>query len=131
MANTPHRPLSPHLTAWRWHATMASSIFHRATGVANYIGAVLIAVWLVLTASGPEAYEIWETMTTGALGVLVTIALIGFTFSVSYHLLNGIRHLAWDAGLGFDPKGSNVRSILIFAAAIVITAGIWIIGGLS
>ena len=131
MANTPHRPLSPHLMQWRWHATMASSIFHRATGVANYVGAVLIAVWLVLTASGPDAYEIWETMTTGALGVLVSIALIGFTFSVSYHLLNGIRHLAWDIGLGFDPKGSNVRSIVIFAAAIVITAGIWIIGGLA
>lgn len=128
MAGNPNRPLSPHVQVWRWHPTMASSILHRATGVANYIGAILIAIWLILAAAGPDAYAVWQDANTGALGVVITIILIGFTFSVSYHLLNGIRHLAWDMGLGFDPKGSNFRSVLIIAAAAAFTAGAWIGG---
>lgn len=123
------RPLSPHLQVWRWHATMASSIAHRVSGSVNYAGAVLFTVWLVLVASGPEAYAAWEAFREGPFGVLVTLALIVFTLSLSYHLLNGLRHLAWDAGAGYDPKGSNRRSILIFAGAIVITALIWIFAG--
>lgn len=123
------RPLSPHLQVWRWHATMASSIAHRASGVANYVGAILFTVWLVMVASGPEAYGAWESLREGPIGILVTLALIVFTLSLSYHLLNGVRHLAWDAGKGFDPKGSNQRSILIFAGAVVITALIWIFAG--
>jgi succinate dehydrogenase / fumarate reductase, cytochrome b subunit len=130
MAPNSSRPLSPHVQVWRWHPTMASSILHRATGVANYIGAVLVSVWLVLLASGPEAYAVWEDLQAGPLGILVTLAFIGFTFSVTYHLLNGLRHLAWDAGLGFDVKGSNLRSILIIGGSAVITAIIWIVGGL-
>jgi len=109
---------------------MASSILHRATGVANYIGAVLVSVWLVLLAAGPDAYGVWEDLNAGPLGILITLAFIGFTFSVSFHLLNGIRHLVWDAGIGFDAKGSNLRSILIIGGAVIITAGIWIVGGL-
>ncbi|MFP4517991.1 MAG: succinate dehydrogenase, cytochrome b556 subunit [Oceanicaulis sp.] len=123
------RPLSPHLQVWRWHATMASSIAHRASGVVNYVGAILFTVWLVLVASGPEAYAVWEGLRDGPAGVLILLALIAFTLSLSYHLLNGIRHLAWDAGKGFDPRGSNQRSILIFAGAILITALIWIFAG--
>ncbi|AZU04956.1 succinate dehydrogenase cytochrome b-556 subunit [Glycocaulis alkaliphilus] len=109
---------------------MASSILHRATGVANYIGAVLVSLWLVLLAAGPDAYAIWEDLNAGPFGILITLAFIGFTFSVVFHLLNGLRHLAWDAGLGFDAKGSNLRSILIIAGAVIITAAIWIVGGL-
>lgn len=124
-----YKPLSPHLQVWRWHATMASSIFHRASGVANYIGAILFTVWLVTVAAGPGAYAAWEALRAGPVGILVTLGLIAFTLSLSYHLLNGLRHLAWDAGKGYDPKGSNMRSIVIFIGAIVITALIWIFAG--
>lgn len=130
MATKPTQPLSPHVQIWRWHATMASSILHRATGVANYAGAVLVSVWLVLLAAGPETYAIWEDLNAGPLGILITLAFIGFTFSVTFHLLNGIRHLVWDAGYGFDAKGSNLRSLMIIGAAIGFTAAIWIVGGL-
>lgn len=130
MATNSSRPLSPHLQNWRWHATMATSILHRATGVANYIGAVLVSVWLVMLAAGPQTYAIWEDLNAGPLGILITLAFIGFTFSVSFHLLNGIRHLVWDAGYGFDAKGSNLRSLFIIGAAIGFTAAIWIVGGL-
>lgn len=130
MATRPNQPLSPHLQVWRWHATMASSILHRATGIANYIGAILVSVWLVLLAAGPETYAIWEGLMAGPLGLLIIAAFVGFTFSVSYHLLNGLRHLAWDAGLGFDAAGSNLRSWAIIGAAAGFTAAVWIAGGM-
>ena len=123
------RPLSPHLQVWRWHPTMLSSILHRATGAANYLGAILIGLWLILLASGPEAYAVVESLMSGPAGVVVAIVLIGFTLSIVYHLLNGVRHLVWDAGFGFDPAGANRRSSLIIVAAVVITAAIWILGG--
>ncbi len=123
------RPLSPHLQVWKFHATMASSILHRVSGVVNYIGAVLVAVWLILLAAGPQAYAGVEALQGGVIGALVTLILIGFTLSLTYHMLNGIRHLSWDMGLGFDPGGSNLRSWIIFIAAIVITAAVWIVGG--
>jgi len=123
------RPLSPHLQVWKFHATMMSSILHRASGVANAIGALLVTVWLLLVASGPEAYAIWEGLRAGPVGIVVTLALIGFTLSLIYHLLNGVRHLAWDAGAGFDPAGSNTRSVIIFVLSILATAGLWIVAG--
>lgn len=129
MATKLNRPLSPHVSIWRWHATMASSIAHRMSGVVNYIGAVLVTVWLAALAAGPEAYSVVEALMAGPVGVLVTLALVGFTLSLVYHMLNGVRHLAWDMGYGFDPKGSNLRSILIFAGAAVITAAIWVLAG--
>ena len=124
-----NRPLSPHLQVWRWHATMASSIFHRATGIANYIGALLTAVWLVLLALGPEAFSIWQSVHSGPLRWFIQLALFGFTLSLMYHLLNGLRHLIWDAGKGFDPKLSNLRSIVIMFISIVATGVIWIFAG--
>lgn len=123
------RPLSPHLQVWKFHATMMSSILHRVSGVVNASGAVLVTAWLLMVASGPEAYAVWEGLRAGPLGIVVTLALIAFTLSLIYHLLNGLRHLAWDAGAGFDPKGSNTRSIIIFVAAIVLTAAIWLVAG--
>ena len=123
------RPISPHLQVWRWHATMASSIFHRATGSANYIGAILVTVWLVLLAAGPDAYAFFETLMSGPLSILVKIVLFGYTLSLIYHLLNGVRHLAWDAGKGLDAKGSNTRSIAIIIASIVVTVAIWVLAG--
>ncbi|WP_107712146.1 succinate dehydrogenase, cytochrome b556 subunit [Oceanicaulis sp.] len=123
------RPISPHLQVWRWHATMASSIFHRASGSINYVGAILVTVWLVLLAAGPDAYAVFENLMTGPVGLLVKLALFGFTLSLVYHLFNGVRHLVWDMGKGFDPKGSNQRSMIIIVASIVVTVGIWFLAG--
>lgn len=108
---------------------MASSIFHRASGSINYIGAILITVWLVLLAAGPDAYAVFENLMAGPVGLLVKLALFGFTLSLVYHLFNGVRHLVWDLGKGFDPQGSNQRSMIIIVAAIVVTVGIWILAG--
>ena len=118
------RPMSPHLQVWRWHATMASSILHRVTGVANYFGAVAISIWVILLAFGAEGsigflFEGWMAWAT-------RFGLIALTYSVSYHWLNGLRHLLWDAGKGYDPNGSNLRSILIIFGAVVPTALVWL-----
>lgn len=123
------RPLSPHLQVWKFHPTMLSSILHRASGVVNAIGALLVTIWLLLVASGPQAYEAWEGLRAGPVGILVTLAMIGFTLSLVYHLLNGVRHLVWDAGKGFDPAGSNARSVTIFAVSIVLTIVVWVFAG--
>jgi succinate dehydrogenase / fumarate reductase cytochrome b subunit len=120
---TDTRPLSPHLQVWRWHATMLSSILHRASGIINYIGTVALTVWLVLLATGSEGAV--DIFTVGALSWLTTIGLVVLTWSVTYHLFNGLRHLVWDAGKGFDPAGSNLRSILIIGASIVPPAILW------
>lgn len=121
--NSNARPLSPHLQVWRWHATMLSSILHRTSGIINYIGAIALTIWVVLLASGAE--EKVAIFTSGALSGLTTLGLIVLTWSVTYHWLNGLRHLAWDAGKGFSPQGSNTRSVIIIAASFVPPAIIW------
>ncbi len=120
---TDSRPKSPHLQVWKWHATMAASIMHRATGVALYFGAFLIAAWLVSTAVGPDAYKVVETLMFSLFGQLV---LFGFTLAIFYHFANGIRHLLWDGPhRGFDPKTASLVSVFNFAFAIFGTAAIW------
>ena len=121
--NTDTRPLSPHLQVWRWHPTMLSSILHRVSGIGNYLGAIALTIWLVLLATAAEGAV--EILTTGSLAWLTRIGLILLTWSASYHFLNGLRHLIWDAGKGFDPKGSNQRSVIIIALSFVLPAVIW------
>lgn len=118
------RPMSPHLQVWRWHATMASSIIHRATGIANYVGAVAIAIWFILLALGAEGAVAF--LFEGWMAWVTRFGLIALTYSVSYHWLNGLRHLFWDIGKGFDPKGSNRRSVMILLGAVIPTALLWL-----
>lgn len=132
MANANSRPIAPHLSVWRWHATMLSSILHRFTGIGNYLGAIALVVWLVLLATGSEGMV--GFLFEGPMEWVTRVALILLTWSASYHWLNGMRHLSWDAGLGFDPQGSNLRSFIIIALSIIATAAIWgfaLMGGAS
>ncbi len=121
----PGRPLSPHLGVWRWPVTMASSIFHRASGVGNAIGLVLLAWWLIAVASGPEAYANFAGLISQPLG---RVALFGFTASLCYHLLNGIRHLVWDAGKGFGLPIAFAWSWFNIFGAIALAVGVWFAG---
>ena len=107
---------------------MTSSILHRATGVANYLGAVAFAIWFLLLATGSEG--LIGFLFEGPMEWVTRAGLILLTYAVSYHWLNGLRHLVWDFGKGFDPKGSNQRSVAIIALAVVPTAVIWLnLGG--
>jgi succinate dehydrogenase / fumarate reductase cytochrome b subunit len=118
------RPLSPHLQVWRWHITMATSILHRATGVALYVGALIGAAWAISLAEGPDAYATFKHLLGSPLGKLV---MFGLTVSFFYHLANGIRHLTWDAGRGLNVKTANATAIVVFAFAAAASVAIWII----
>lgn len=124
---TDKRPMSPHVQVWRWHVTMLGSILHRVTGVANYIGAALVVVWLFAAATGPDAYAQFEALAGSILGQLV---LFGFTLSISFHLLNGVRHLFLDAGRGLTPAVANTTGWLVIFASAVLSAAIWLLAGL-
>lgn len=102
---------------------MASSIFHRASGVANYIGAFFLTFWLLALAAGPEAYSAVEALFLSPVGRFI---LFGFTVSVLYHLMNGVRHMVWDAGAGFQPGLANVVSGLIMVGSVVAAIAVWI-----
>ena len=116
--------MSPHLQVWRWHITMATSIAHRATGVALYVGALIAAAWAVCLASGPDAYAGFKAAMGSVLGLIV---MFGLTVSFFYHLANGIRHLVWDAGHGLDVKSANASAVFVFAFTAAATVVVWLI----
>lgn len=121
------RPMSPHLQVWRWHITMATSIAHRATGVALYVGALIAAAWALSLASGPEAYATFQGLLGSPLGLLV---MFGLTVSFFFHLANGIRHLVWDTGHGLDIKSANASGVFVFAFTAVASVVIWVVAAM-
>ena len=120
---TRQRPLSPHLQVYRWQITMTMSILHRVTGVAITVGAFALAWWLMAVAAGGEAYRDAADCLASPLGML---ALAGFSLALVYHLLNGIRHLLWDAGWGFDIPDVYRSGWAVAALTVVFTAAIWL-----
>lgn len=119
----PSRPLSPHLTIYSWPVTMATSIVHRMTGMALAGGTLIFAWWIIAAATGPEAYDTFQSIANTPLGQVI---LAGFVWSLSYHLLNGIRHLVWDVGLGYDIRTAKLTGILVFVLSFVMAAAIFI-----
>ena len=110
------RPLSPHLTIYRWPVTMATSITHRATGVGMASGMVILAWWLVSISNGPEGWQSFHALSDTPIGLLV---VFGLTWSLVFHFLNGVRHLAWDLGYGFPKELAERNSVMILAASIL------------
>lgn len=117
------RPLSPHLGVYRWQISNSLSILHRATGVMLAFGAFALVGWLVSLVAGPAAYGSLNDFFAGPLGALM---LLGWTFCFYYHLSNGIRHLAWDTGRGFEKERARQTGWLVVAVAVIMTAGTWI-----
>jgi succinate dehydrogenase / fumarate reductase, cytochrome b subunit len=123
MANAPSRPLSPHLTIWRWGPNMAASILHRASGVVlSFAGLGILTWWLYAIASGPQAYD---RFTAAARHPLELVVLVGVTWSFFQHLLTGIRHLVTDTGAGLELGINKTSAILTFVGAVVLTAALW------
>ena len=123
MAATKSRPLSPHLTIWRWGPGMIVYIDHRATGTALSIdGLAVLTWWLVAIAAGPQAYQRFDTATHHPVGLVI---LIGLTWSFYQHLLSGIRHLVMDTGAAFE-LGINKRfAVLTIIGSLLLTALTW------
>jgi succinate dehydrogenase / fumarate reductase cytochrome b subunit len=122
---TAQRPLSPHLQIYRPQITSVLSISHRLTGLALAIGTLLLVWWLVALASGPEAFATVQGFVGSWLGRLL---MLGWTFALFFHLANGIRHLFWDAGYGFDLKTTTASGWAAVAASVVLTLLAWGVG---
>ena len=122
---TDNRPLSPHLQVYKPQLTSMLSILHRLTGVALAFGTLLLVWWLIAAATGPGAYDAVQSFIGSILGRLL---LLGWTFSLFYHLANGIRHLGWDTGRGFELTTAYATGWLVVIAAIVLTLVSWIGG---
>ncbi|MCK5424949.1 MAG: succinate dehydrogenase, cytochrome b556 subunit [Emcibacter sp.] len=123
--STTKRPTSPHLQIYKWGPHMALSILHRVSGVALGGGTLLLAWWLIALASGPDAYQQFQYCMNTILGKAV---LMGFTLSLMLHMCNGIRHLFWDMGMGFEIEITARTNMLVFLGTAVLTALSWVIG---
>lgn len=124
-ANRPiARPLSPHLSVFKWRFTMAVSIIHRATGAAlAFGGGVLFLWWLIAAASGPDVYATFYTVARGPLGILVGV---GLSWSFFQHLLSGLRHLYMDTGAGYALPAARSSAVAVFIGAGLLTVLLWV-----
>ena len=117
------RPLSPHLTIWRWGPHMAVSILNRITGVGlSIVGAAGFVWWLVAAASGPEAYNSFLNVATSWFGILVGV---GLTWALVFHTGGGIRHYVLDIGAGYELRTNRRWSWITIIGSFVVTAAIW------
>ncbi len=123
MANA-ERPLSPHLSAYRWRITSLLSIFHRASGVFLSLSGFVLVGWLLALAEGPDAYAAYTALLSSLPGQIVLFAITAAAF---YHLLNGIRHLFWDAGIGFELEQAKKSGWAVVIGAALLTAGFWVV----
>ncbi len=125
------RPLSPHLQIYRPQITSMLSIMNRVTGIAVSVGTLLLVWWLVAAASGPGAYGAVQGFVGSWVGLFL---MFGWTASLIYHLLGGLRHLAWDAGYGYGLPATHASGWAAVVGALVCTvlvwgAGLWMMRG--
>ena len=104
-------PLSPHLQIYKWQFSSLLSITHRLTGTINTVGFFVIVLWILFLALGPEYYNFYQTFLRSFIGKFI---LVGFTWSFVYHMFNGIRHLAWDFGYGYEIKIANLSGTVSY-----------------
>ncbi|CAN5306985.1 succinate dehydrogenase, cytochrome b556 subunit [soil metagenome] len=125
MAQSKQRPLSPHLSIWKWGPHMTISILHRVTGSGlAIVGAIVLVWWLMAAATGRAAYETFMTCAKSPFGYVV---MIGLTWSFFQHLLSGLRHFVLDMGAGYELQVNKSWSMLIFFLAIAFTAILWLV----
>ena len=123
--NTENRPLSPHLQVYRLPLAGILSFTHRTTGVALALGALVLAGWINAAAFGPDAFNEIQLMMGHWFSRLL---LLGWTFSLFFHLCNGIRHLFWDAGMGLEIEQVNISGWLVLIATMLLTLLSWLTG---
>ena len=118
-------PLSPHLEIYKWQISSLLSIAHRIVGVINILAITLICIWTLSLLVGENSYEITKLFLKSIFGKFIIISLC-WTFS--FHILNEIRHLIWDAGYGFDLKVAKITGVLVFFGSFVLTILFYLIG---
>jgi succinate dehydrogenase / fumarate reductase cytochrome b subunit len=118
------RPLSPHLEIYRWQIGNTLSILHRLTGIVLAFGTLALAFWLVSLAGGEESYRSAYRLFASPIGL---IFLAGWSFAFFYHLFNGVRHLFWDVGWGFERSQRRASGWFAVAGAVASTAALWVL----
>jgi succinate dehydrogenase / fumarate reductase cytochrome b subunit len=121
-----NRPLSPHLGIYRWEISNSLSILHRMTGVMLSIGALLLVGWLVSVVAGDEVYSGLHALLDSIVGRLM---LLVWTFCFFYHLGNGVRHLFWDVGAGFEKAQAKMSGLAVVIFSIIMTFAFWALAG--
>ena len=121
--NDSNNPLSPHLQIYRWHISSLLSITHRIAGIINLLSFILIFFWLITLSIGENSYELFLLTINSFFGKFI---LIGFTWSMTFHVLSGIRHLIWDLGYGFEIKTANISGIIVIITSLVVTVIFWL-----
>jgi succinate dehydrogenase / fumarate reductase cytochrome b subunit len=119
------RPLSPHLQIYKPQVSSTTSIMNRVTGIALSVGLLLMVWWLVAAATGPQAFSTAQGFIGSPIGLIL---MFGWTLSLWYHFCNGIRHLLWDTGWGFEIQTSHRTALIVVIATVVLTLLSWIIG---
>ena len=123
--NDSNNPTSPHLQIYRWQISSLLSITHRISGIINLVALFLIFFWLIVLILGENNYVLFLSIINSFFGKFI---LIGFTWSMSFHLLSGIRHLAWDLGYGFEIKTANISGIIVIISSLILTIIFWLFG---
>ena len=121
--NDSKNPLSPHLQIYRWHISSLLSITHRISGVINLLALFLIFFWLIFLSLGENNYQSFLLIINSFIGKFI---LIGFVWSMSFHLLSGIRHLVWDLGYGFEIKTANITGMIVIIFSLALTIIFWL-----
>ena len=120
-----NNPLSPHIQIYKWQISSLLSITHRIVGIINIIAISLICLWTLSLLLGEDYYEITKLFLKSFFGKFIIIFLC-WTFS--FHILNEIRHLIWDAGFGFDLKVTKITGVLAFFGSFVLTILFYLLG---
>jgi succinate dehydrogenase / fumarate reductase cytochrome b subunit len=119
------RPLSPHLSIYRPPITMTTSILHRITGGALYVGTLLVAWWLIAAATSQSHFDFVSGLLGSWIGRLV---LLGYTWALMLHLLGGIRHFIWDTGVGMEKHTASKFAWATLVGSVVLTLAVWVAG---
>ena len=122
--NDSNNPLSPHLQIYRWQISSLLSITHRISGVINLLALILIFFWFSFFSFGENNYQSFLLIINSFFGKFI---LIGFAWSMSFHLLSGIRHLVWDLGYGFEIKTANISGIIVIIFSLTFTIIFWLL----
>tara|TARA_X000000368_G_C22835008_1_gene625084 strand:+ start:312 stop:698 length:387 start_codon:yes stop_codon:yes gene_type:complete len=118
-------PLSPHLQIYKWQISSLLSITHRIVGVINFFAITFICAWSLYLLLGETNYEVVNNFFNSFFGKFLIIALC---WSFSFHILNEIRHLAWDFGYGFDIRISKITGVIVFFGSFILTVIIYVLG---
>jgi succinate dehydrogenase / fumarate reductase cytochrome b subunit len=116
------RPLSPHLSIYRWPITMTTSILHRATGLVLSVGFIVLTGWIFIASIGANFYVGFLEIMGSALG---RVLLVGWSFAFFFHLSNGIRHLVWDSGRGFEKSTADASAWFVLVLTVILTTLFW------